>query len=76
MIGMTAGAIVFAVLLGWQTQSVHSSRATARPGAYFPNCAAARDAGVAPIHIGDPGYREELDADYDGVACEPPQTRF
>jgi hypothetical protein len=39
--------------------------------AYYPNCAAARAAGVAPIQRGQPGYRDELDADGDGVACEP-----
>jgi hypothetical protein len=39
--------------------------------AYYPNCAAARSAGVAPISRGQPGYREGLDGDDDGVACEP-----
>jgi hypothetical protein len=38
---------------------------------YYPNCDAARAAGVAPIHRGEPGYREGLDADNDGIACEP-----
>ena len=38
---------------------------------YYPNCAAARAAGMAPIHIGQPGYRPALDADNDGIACEP-----
>src|ERR1043165_9203986 len=38
---------------------------------YYPNCDAARNAGVAPIRIGEPGYRPELDADSDGIACEP-----
>jgi hypothetical protein len=37
---------------------------------YFPNCAAAREAGAAPIFAGQPGYRAELDRDGDGVACE------
>lgn len=27
--------------------------------------------GMAPIYRGEPGYREGLDADADGVACEP-----
>jgi hypothetical protein len=40
-------------------------------GAYYANCAAARAAGVAPIHEGQPGYRFELDGDDDGIACEP-----
>jgi endonuclease YncB( thermonuclease family) len=37
---------------------------------YYANCAAARAAGVAPLHIGEPGYRKALDRDGDGVACE------
>jgi hypothetical protein len=39
--------------------------------AFYPNCDAARAAGVAPLHVGDPGYRDKLDADSDGIACEP-----
>ena len=44
----------------------------AAPGAepYFQNCAAARAAGAAPLHAGEPGYRSQLDRDKDGVACE------
>ena len=38
--------------------------------AYYPNCAAARAAGAAPIRRGDPGYRAGLDRDGDGVACD------
>lgn len=38
--------------------------------AYYPNCAAARAAGAAPMRVGDPGYRAGLDRDGDGVACE------
>jgi hypothetical protein len=38
---------------------------------YYPNCAAARAAGAAPINEGQPGYRAELDGDDDGIACEP-----
>ena len=37
---------------------------------YYKNCAAARAAGVAPLHTGDPGYSRKLDRDGDGVACE------
>jgi hypothetical protein len=39
-------------------------------GVYYANCTAARAAGAAPIHRGDPGYRPALDRDGDGVACE------
>jgi len=27
--------------------------------------------GKAPIRVGEPGYRPALDADNDGIACEP-----
>ena len=37
---------------------------------HFANCAAARAAGAAPLHMGRPGYRAEMDGDGDGVACE------
>jgi Excalibur calcium-binding domain len=37
---------------------------------YYANCAAARAAGAAPLHVGEPGYRSGLDRDDDGVACE------
>ncbi len=37
---------------------------------YYPNCDAARAAGAAPVHRGDPGYGPHLDRDGDGVACE------
>ncbi|MCL9761398.1 excalibur calcium-binding domain-containing protein [Frankia sp. AiPa1] len=38
--------------------------------AYYANCTAARAAGVAPLHSGQPGYRAGLDRDGDGIACE------
>src|SRR5262249_48077884 len=39
--------------------------------AYYKNCAAAWDAGVAPLHEGDDGYETpRLDRDGDGIACE------
>jgi hypothetical protein len=47
-----------------------SSRPTPSTSTYYENCTAAKDAGVAPIYIGQPGYRPELDRDRDGVACE------
>ncbi|WP_311771132.1 excalibur calcium-binding domain-containing protein [Actinophytocola algeriensis] len=38
--------------------------------AYYKNCDAARAAGAAPLHRGEPGYRAGLDRDGDGTACE------
>ncbi|MDX3559056.1 excalibur calcium-binding domain-containing protein [Streptomyces europaeiscabiei] len=37
---------------------------------YYENCDAARAAGAAPVHAGDPGYGPHLDRDGDGVGCE------
>jgi micrococcal nuclease len=47
------------------------SRSAPMSDVYYPSCAAARAAGAAPITMGRPGYRPELDADGDGIACEP-----
>lgn len=50
--------------------------ATSRPSArgqgasYYPNCAAVRAAGRAPIRRGQPGYSRKLDRDGDGIGCE------
>jgi hypothetical protein len=40
------------------------------PSVYYPNCAAARAAGAAPIHVGQEGYRPALDRNGNGIACE------
>ncbi|MFI0740201.1 excalibur calcium-binding domain-containing protein [Streptomyces sp. NPDC021100] len=37
---------------------------------YYRNCAAARAAGAAPVHRGEPGYGAHLDRDGDGIGCE------
>lgn len=52
--------------------SPSSSPAPAAGGGstYFDNCDAARAAGAAPVHRGDPGYGSHLDRDGDGTACE------
>ena len=40
-------------------------------GDYWSSCNAARAAGTAPIYAREPGYRPEIDGDFDGIACEP-----
>lgn len=40
-------------------------------GDHWRRCDDARAAGTAPIYRGEPGYRDGLDADDDGIACEP-----
>jgi Excalibur calcium-binding domain len=37
---------------------------------YYKNCDAARDAGAAPVHRGEPGYGKHLDRDGDGTGCD------
>lgn len=46
-----------------------SDDATA-PQEPFASCDAARAAGAAPVHRGDPGYSSRLDRDGDGTGCE------
>lgn len=46
-----------------------------QPGDHWTGCNDARAAGTAPIYAGEPGYREEMDGDGDGVACEPYRGR-
>ncbi|WP_235671126.1 GmrSD restriction endonuclease domain-containing protein [Tomitella fengzijianii] len=46
------------------------SEADPGTGVPFRSCARAREAGAAPLHAGDPGYRPGLDGDGDGIACE------
>jgi hypothetical protein len=36
---------------------------------YYRNCTAARNAGALPLVRGEPGFRDGLDKDADGVAC-------
>ncbi len=51
-------------------QTSSSSTRSGSGGVYYPNCAAARAAGAAPIRRGEPGYASHLDRDGDGIACE------
>jgi Excalibur calcium-binding domain len=56
---------------GSPTRSTESPSTGSTGGSpYYANCAAARAAGAAPLHKGDPGYRSGLDRDGDGTACE------
>ena len=51
-------------------QSFAGGAPSGRSAVYYPNCAAARAAGAAPIRRGEPGYGTHLDRDGDGRACE------
>lgn len=53
------------------TTAAPVTHAVAAPSStYYANCTAARAAGAAPVHQGDPGYASHLDRDNDGVGCE------
>lgn len=45
------------------------------PNGAYVNCDAARAAGAAPVHRGEPGYGAHLDRDGDGIGCEPYRGR-
>jgi hypothetical protein len=73
---VAASAFIGAIFAPGGPINDNSSSRSARPSdafVYYSSCAEARAAGAAPIHKGDPGYRPGLDADGDGIACEPYQ---
>lgn len=54
-----------------ESESQKKSESTPEPQKeFYANCKAAKAAGAAPLYRGDPGYREDLDGDKDGIACE------
>lgn len=63
------GSVAFVTLSPWP------ANLTARHLAAAPNCNAARAVGLAPAMRGEPGYWPWLDADNDGIACEPRRPR-
>jgi hypothetical protein len=80
LIGIVVGGSLAIGILGWGMSSEIKSlfhpvsleeRARVEASVYFSGCDEARLAGAAPIHSGQPGYREGMDGDSDGVACEP-----
>jgi hypothetical protein len=85
MVGLTVGAATgwWFTLKDWQrnellfraewqiSQWFSGWKAEPRPYRYFATCEDARAAGYENIGRDEPSYRPELDADGDGVACEP-----
>ena len=78
---ITKSAVDKVVLVGTYvapatSRTANSSSSTPLPpqpsstNVYYANCTAVRNAGVAPIYSGQPGYRSALDRDSDGIACE------
>lgn len=54
----------------FETMGIARARAP-QAGDHWAGCDDARAAGTAPIYVGEPGYRDGMDGDGDGVACEP-----
>ncbi|MEH6756063.1 MAG: excalibur calcium-binding domain-containing protein [Parasphingorhabdus sp.] len=52
------------------TAPVEEPKAVER-SVFYSGCNEVRAAGKAPLYRGDPGYREGMDGDNDGIACEP-----
>ncbi|MEO7411297.1 MAG: excalibur calcium-binding domain-containing protein, partial [Sphingomicrobium sp.] len=42
---------------------------------FYAGCNEVRALGKAPLYAGQPGYREDMDGDGDGIACEPHRGR-
>jgi hypothetical protein len=72
--GIYAGLMIASAIVMIGSQGKTSMNTVNVADGYYPNCTAARDAGVTPIMRDEPGYRTELDRDNDGVACEPWQS--
>jgi hypothetical protein len=51
--------------------ATNSASAASVSSVHFHDCREAWERGAAPIKAGEPGYETRLDADGDGVACEP-----
>ena len=56
-------------LVGTLTMSA-SERVTSERSVTYLGCRELRRLGKAPLYAGQPGYREEMDGDGDGIACE------
>jgi len=85
-VGALAGITLGVASVAWQQGSLDRVVAVAqplavsagivrgrgpKPGDRWHSCSEARSAGSALIFVGEPGYQDSLDADSDGVACEP-----
>jgi len=72
------GLLAFGVFLGAGTVAVldgASQTVTSDRSVFYHNCREAIQDGAAPTHRGEPGYASHLDADNDGIACEPYRRR-
>jgi hypothetical protein len=69
-LGAVLGGGTFLVLDTVNPSPNHGSEFSLRDP-YYQTCREAFQDGRAKMRSGEPGYRAELDADNDGIACEP-----
>ena len=66
---------VAALLWPWdsliESEEEKAARLAVEATVHYAGCNQVRAAGKAPLYRGEPGYREDMDGDGDGVACEP-----
>jgi hypothetical protein len=72
--GATFAGVYALVPLPSGSKPVTTNSRAIEASVYYSGCNEARLVGAAPIHRGQPGYREEMDGDGDGIACEPHRT--
>jgi hypothetical protein len=74
---MLAALVSFSLVWGWNGRRLVSFKSEPEVKVWsgsspsFQTCAAARAAGYSSMRRGQPGYSSHLDADGDGIACEP-----
>lgn len=71
-----AGLLAFGIFLGAGTVALLDTQTgIGTRSVFYSNCREAIQAGAAPIYRGQSGYAGHLDADNDGIACEPYRRR-
>ena len=73
---ITVGLIGVAAVTAWQSTPPATLMSTEEAqrietSVYHAGCDEVRASGKAPLYAGQPGYREGMDGDHDGIACEP-----
>ncbi len=77
---ITVGLIGAAAVTAWQSSTPAPLMSTGEgqrveTSVNYAGCHELRASGKAPLYAGQPGYREGMDGDHDGIACEPNRGR-
>ena len=68
------GLLALTVVYNWSSQP-SPEQLKVEQSVYYSGCNEVRLLGKDPIYRGQPGYREDMDGDGDGIACEPHRGR-